>query len=94
MDRMPKYLPHRERVVRLDRHRGHALFEYVRQLADDGDDRAGSFLDALHAGAFDDPPSQSAVQSFVRPYTASTDSGLRLAVRPKTVGQPDEDTHI
>jgi hypothetical protein len=74
MDRMPEYIPARDRVVRLDRRRGHALFEFVRQLADDGDDRAGSFLDALRAGAFDDPP---------------RDSGLRLFVRPYTVGKPE-----
>jgi hypothetical protein len=74
MDRMPKYLPQRDRIIRLDRRRGNALFEFVRQLADDGDDRAGSFLDALHAGAFDDAPSAG-------------DSGLRLFVRPSTVGK-------
>lgn len=29
MDRIPKYIPSRDRVVRLDRCRGKALFEYV-----------------------------------------------------------------
>jgi hypothetical protein len=49
---MPRYLPQRERVVRLDRRRGHALLEYVIQLANGGDDRAASFLDAVAAGAY------------------------------------------
>jgi hypothetical protein len=68
MDRIPKYIPSRDRVVRLDRCRGKALFEYVRVLADTGDDRAASFLDALAAGAFDGAQSDTGLKAFVRPY--------------------------
>jgi hypothetical protein len=50
---MPKYIPARDRMVRLDRRRGNALFEFVRKLADAGDMKAAAFLDALLAGAFD-----------------------------------------
>jgi hypothetical protein len=58
MDRMPKYIPARERIVRLDRRRGNALFNFVKALADSGDQKAGAFLDALLAGAFDLRPDE------------------------------------
>jgi hypothetical protein len=53
MDRMPKYIPARDRVVRLDRRRGNALFNFVKALADAGGQKAAAFIDALLAGAFD-----------------------------------------
>jgi hypothetical protein len=92
MDRMPKYIPARDRVVRLDRRRGHALLEYVIQLANGGDGKAASFLDAVAAGAFDKPPSRSAVASFVQPYARPGDSGLRLFAKPSTV-KPENPTN-
>jgi hypothetical protein len=70
MDKMPRYLPQRDRTIRLDRHHADALLRFVRNLAFDGDDKAAAFLDALLAGAFDEPPSAG-------------DSGLRLFERPK-----------
>jgi hypothetical protein len=79
MDRMPRYIPARDRIVRIDRRRGAALFAYVEKLAYSGDQRAGAFLDALLAGCFDEPPPDD-----VR------DSGIRTPARPNTVrpGEP------
>jgi hypothetical protein len=71
MDRMPRYIPARERSFRLTRHRGKALFEFVRAQADMGDERAASFLDALAAGAFDDAQSDTGLRIFVKPYTSA-----------------------
>jgi hypothetical protein len=59
MDRMPKYIPARERSVILDKRRGNALLRYVEALADAGDQKAAAFLDALLAGAFDLNPDGS-----------------------------------
>jgi hypothetical protein len=44
MDRMPRYIPARDREIRLNRRRGNALLDYVKGLADSGDQKAGGFL--------------------------------------------------
>jgi hypothetical protein len=77
MDRMPRYIPARERIIRLDKRRGAALFEYVKKLADGGDAKACAFIDPLLAGAFDVPRDG-----------AARDSGIRLAMLPNTVDKP------
>jgi hypothetical protein len=77
-DRMPRYIPARNRIVPLNRYRGAALLEFVRKLADGGDQRAMAFYDALMSGAFDPPPD------------GGGDTGIRLNPRPSTVrpGEP------
>jgi hypothetical protein len=71
MNHMPKYLHPREQTVHLDRRRGRACYEYVQQVANDGDDKALSFLDALHGGAFDECAADSRFRLFVRPFTVA-----------------------
>jgi hypothetical protein len=77
MDRMPKYIPARDREIRLTRRRGIALLNFVKALADAGDLKAGAFLGAMRDGAFDPP------------RDGDRDSGIRLVPRPSTV-RPSE----
>jgi hypothetical protein len=55
-DRMPKYIPARERSIQLNKRRGDAMPRDIENLADAGDLKARAFLDALFAGAFDLKP--------------------------------------
>jgi hypothetical protein len=77
MDKMPRYIPARNRIVPLNRYRGAALLEFVRKLADGGDQKAMAFYDALMSGAFDPPPD------------GAGDSGIRNPARPSTM-RPDD----
>jgi hypothetical protein len=52
---MKKHTPAIERVVFLDRRRGNALFDFVKSLADAGDEKAAAFLNKLLGGGFDWP---------------------------------------
>ena len=40
---MTRYIPARERIIHLNKRRGHALFEFVRKLADKGNPDARAF---------------------------------------------------
>jgi hypothetical protein len=56
MDRMPRYIPARERSIHLSKRRGDAMLRYIERLADAGDQKAVEFLNKLFSGGFDLPP--------------------------------------